>query len=318
VNPDSELEAFKTQIDLRDYAMAAGYVFDPAKSCQTATIMRRNQNKISVRRLADDHFVYYSFRDDHHGSIIDFVQREKGLTLGNVRKELRPWIGAPRPASVFRELRSVSRDFERVHREFAKMKKVSQHIYLEQDRGIPRALLAEFGTSIYRDRLRNAIFPHYDVWPFGCASGGDPCGYEIKNRRFTGFAPGGMKGLWTMFRWSSNIAIVVCESAIDALSHAALFPEGGFLYVSIAGQLSRDQAQMITSLVAQFEPEILDLKVVAATDSDSAGAVLADLVLTAAEVSGRQGLQCYRHAPEKFKDWNEQLLSAQRTVDAAP
>jgi len=69
------------------------------------------------------------------------------------------------------------------------MKDLSFHRYLEQVRCIPRALLhsARFAGKILIDARANAIFPHSD------ADG--PCGYEMKNRGFTGFSKGGEKGL---------------------------------------------------------------------------------------------------------------------------
>ena len=38
------------------------------------------------------------------------------------------------------------------------------------------------------DSRGNTVFPHFDAAGL--------CGYEIKNRGFTGFAAGGKKGLW--------------------------------------------------------------------------------------------------------------------------
>lgn len=53
-------------------------------------------DKVIVKRDADQHDVYFSLRDERDdGSIIDFAMRRKGLNLGQVRKELRPWIGLP-------------------------------------------------------------------------------------------------------------------------------------------------------------------------------------------------------------------------------
>jgi hypothetical protein len=45
-----------------------------------------------------------------------------------------------------------------------------------------------FAGRLKVDFRSNAIFPHADK--------DGPCGYEIKNKGFTGFARGGEKGLW--------------------------------------------------------------------------------------------------------------------------
>jgi hypothetical protein len=51
-----------------------------------------------------------------------------------------------------------------------------------------RSRSTAFAGHIRIDVRGNAVFPHIDR--------DGVCGYEIKNRNFTGFAPGGEKGLW--------------------------------------------------------------------------------------------------------------------------
>lgn len=312
---DSELHAFKTQIDLREYAAGEGYVWDRRSSSRSAFVMRRGRgdDKISIRVMPNGDYVYYSFRDPaDHGSILDFVHRRKGLNLGEVRKELRPWAGLP---SNYPKLEILDLAQVCMLGEFHKMDVACQHSYLERERAIPRLTLTQdrFRGFIRTDRFRNAIFPHYDYFPrydyFATGSERDPCGWEIKNHGFTGFARGGKKGLWTSDYSGAcpNEAVVICESAIDALSYATLFP-GHRLYVSIAGQLSLAQAELITHVVSQVEPGVEQFEVFAATDADAAGERLADAVLCAAERSGRAGLRCSRHLPEGAKDWNEILV----------
>ena len=89
-----ELERFKSQINLAEYAQAQGYEIDRKESSRASTVMRSGGDKIIVATDTDGHGIYFSVRDDaDHGSIIDFVQKRQGLNLGQVRKELRPWIG---------------------------------------------------------------------------------------------------------------------------------------------------------------------------------------------------------------------------------
>ena len=95
---DAELESFKTNIDLRAYAAAQGYQLDRKESWRGTSVMRHptSHDKVIIKRGMDGHYVYFSVRDDRdNGSIIDFVQFRQGLSLGAVRKELRPWIGQP-------------------------------------------------------------------------------------------------------------------------------------------------------------------------------------------------------------------------------
>jgi hypothetical protein len=92
---DPELESFKTSIDLGAYAASRGYVLDRKESWRGSAVMRHpDGDKVMIKRDADRHYVYFSVRDEaDHGTIIDFVQHRLRLSLGNLRKELRPWIG---------------------------------------------------------------------------------------------------------------------------------------------------------------------------------------------------------------------------------
>lgn len=58
--------------------------------------MRAGADKIIIKRNTNGHYVYFSCRvDDDNGTIIDFLQYRQRLSLGAVRKALRPWIGRP-------------------------------------------------------------------------------------------------------------------------------------------------------------------------------------------------------------------------------
>src|SRR6516162_1388471 len=95
-NLDSELEAFKRQIDLRQLAVSLGYERDRRESWRGSTVLRRGADKIVVKRNGNGHYVFFSVRDDDdHGTLIDFLQRRQNLSLGAVRQILRPWIGRP-------------------------------------------------------------------------------------------------------------------------------------------------------------------------------------------------------------------------------
>ena len=69
-------------------------------------------------------------------------------------------------------------------------------------------LLPRFAGCVRVDARHNALFPHYDRAGL--------CGFEIKNKDFTGFAAGGVKGLWYSAAKPTDTALVLVESAIDA------------------------------------------------------------------------------------------------------
>jgi len=88
---EAELDDFKREIDLRQYAAAIGYELDKRESWRGSAVMRRGGDKIVIKRDTDGHYVYFSVRDDaDHGTIIDFIHHRERLSLGETRTELRP------------------------------------------------------------------------------------------------------------------------------------------------------------------------------------------------------------------------------------
>ncbi len=129
--------------------------------------------------------------------------------------------------------------------EFERMHLAPRHPYLELERGIPAAVLGSprFAGKIYMDARRNAVFPHRDH--------DGVCGYEIKNRGFTGFSKGGEKGLWVSACRKTDTALVIAESAIDALSYAILHPNPAARYASIGGKMSPGQPALIRAAIVR-------------------------------------------------------------------
>jgi hypothetical protein len=298
---DHELESFKTGIDLRTYAASHGYAIDVRESWRGCAVMRHaTGDKLIIKRDMDGHYVYFSVRDDDdNGTIIDFARRRLALSLGGVRKELRPWIGMPSSSlPAFPALPTVAKDRLRVYREFARMQDAPRHPYLENERSIPIDLLTSerFLGRIKIDARGNAVFPHFDAEGL--------TGYELKNSNFTGFASGGTKALWVSNTETDDRQMVFCESAIDALSHAALFPEDRTRYASIGGKPSPLQSELARAAVARMPA---GSEIVAAMDSDAEGHKLAEVIKRAAEMSGRCDLRFQIHEPRGVKDWNDHL-----------
>jgi hypothetical protein len=314
---DDELEGFKTHINLSEYAATEGYVLDRKASSRNSAVMRATGgDKIVIARAEDGHWVYFSIRDERdNGSIIDFVQNRRRCSLGRVRQELRPWsAGArhlvrPQPDLFARELETISRDRARVLAELLRMKPLLFHRYLEEERCIPARLLksSRFAGKLKVDFRANAIFPHADQQ--------GPCGYEIKNRAFTGFAPGGEKGLWFSAASTGDTRLVIAESGIDALSHAVLHPDAHARYASTGGAMNPSQPALIRAAIERMGQ---GGRIVIATDNDEGGRDLADQIEALARETGRADLTIVRDLPPGAgQDWND-VLKARATVSAPP
>ena len=305
-NSDIELNAFKREIDLRQFAVSLGYEIDRRESWRGSAVLRRGADKIVVKRNGNGHYVFFSVRqDDDHGTVIDFVQRRQNLSLGAVRKVLRPWIGRPAIQPHFPALEPTSADRMRVEGRYRRMAEVTRYPYLEQDRCVPAFVLwsPRFVGRMRIDSRGNTVFPHFDSVGL--------CGYEIKNREFTGFAAGGEKGLWLSHTRRDDRCLILTESAIDALSHAALFSdaEDQSRYASLGGKPSSRQMGLLQATIAKL-PE--GTEIVAGFDADPAGRTLAgevrELVANLASRSERSDLIFKSHLPvQEGEDWNSVL-----------
>lgn len=315
INQDCELDAFKREIDLRQFAVSLGYQIDWRESWRGSAVLRCAADKIVVKRNGNGHYVFFSLRDDDdNGTVIDFVQRRQHLSLGAVRQVLRPWIGRS-VSAAFPQLQPASPDRMRIEREYRRMADAQRYPYLERDRCVPAAMLSSprFAGRMRIDARGNTVFPHFDTAGL--------CGYEIKNRGFTGFAAGGKKGLWFSHSRPDDWRLVLTESAIDALSYAALFPdsEDRTRYASLGGRPSSRQMVLIQAAVNKLAD---GAEVVAAFDEDEAGrwlvAVTGDVVGSVRRQAVRNDLRFRVHLPAtEGEDWNQVLLKSRTESNSA-
>jgi len=304
---DDELQRFKTEINLVHYAESQGYEIDRKESSPASIVMRGpNNDKIVVATDTDGHGIYFSVRDERdNGTIIDFVQRRKGLTLGQVRRDLRPWLtdgGHPHP-SPSRKPEPISKDRRRVLAGWfqARPQPPDGLPYLLK-RGLRPKVLNDprFAPRIRIDDHGAAIFPHYDQQGLS--------GYEIKNNSFTGFARGGKKGLWYSTNLSHAPRLVITESAVDALSHAQITADTDAAYISIGGQPSQEQWELIGSALRKAQRR--GTQIIIGTDADPGGDQLA------ARLSELVPGTTRRERPIA-KDWNDQLRELSHRIPGA-
>ena len=292
---DEELEHFKRDIKLHEYAASIGYELDKRESSRLEVVLRRGDDKISVRKEPDGHYVYYSFRDPgDNGTIMDLVMRRHGKNFGEARKVLRVWGGVSR-IGEYQHLEPAPKfDRKAVQSDWAAARDLRWHDYLEQDRALKRAVLVSprFRGQIRVDARASALFPHYDEEGL--------CGFEKRNRNFKGFAELGEKGLWVSNVSDDDKALVIGESAIDCLSHAQLFPFSA-RYVSIAGGLNPKQPDLIARVCSELPA---GAEVVCITHADKSGDDYAGVIRSASSLPFRL------HRPSGVKDWNDVLTSA--------
>ncbi len=306
---DPELDRFKSDIHLVQYAIErCGYQRDRRESSRVSHVLRHpaNHDKIIVRRAPGGHWIYFSVRDDRdHGTIIDFVRmRERPSSFGELRDELRRWlrIAPSPPVDWSRPPNAPAPDRRSVVRAFASAREVTESPYL-RERGLERETLRHprFAGTWRQDARGNVLFAHRD-------DTGELTGLEIKNRGFTGFAPGGTKSAWQSGAEAGDRFAVVTESAIDALSHHQLHRERGdrTRYLSTAGAPGRTQLGILGRLFGHLAA---GSTVVAAVDADDAGHKLAARLQELVRAHAHLGFE--RHEPVGGKDWNELVQKEQ-------
>ncbi len=295
---DTELEQFKG-LNLSQYAAGYGYQLDHRESSRNSAVMRHaNGDKVIIARQGP-HWVYFSVRNDaDNGSILDFVMHRENCALGRARQTLRQWSGSPPPVQPIHyahRLDPITRDRAALLREYARLKASAAHPALVA-RGIPADLQAapRFAGAILQDARGNACFPHRDREGVS--------GWELKNNGFTGFAKGGEKGLWFSQMKPSDTALVIAESALDALSYATLHPDDKARYFSTSGSLNPQQPALLSTVMEKMPRPAV---VILATDNDPAGHELAATLQSLAPKAS--GLEFRRPLPEIGKDWNDQL-----------
>jgi hypothetical protein len=320
---DHELERFRQDIDLRRYALGQGYVQEldlrRAKGSGQDRHRRRTSrnscwmhnpstgDSIVISRAADGHWIYFTVgATSDKGDIIEFARRRLSLSLGRVRQELRPWIGehsrqaqyplSPVATTALPSLAPQIHDRSLAVAAFETARVAQDNPYL-RSRGVRLDLLRSprFSGTWLVDSRGNTIFPHYDEQ--GLA------GFEVKNQRFTGYAKGGEKALWTSAEFPTDTALVFTESGIEALSHAQLFPRPHARYCSVAGGLSPHQLlSVIPAAIARLP---LGGHVVAGFNADPAG----DKLTQQLKELVPPGYQFFHHRPDLTigKDWNDAL-----------
>lgn len=299
-NQAQEIERFKREINLVEFAQSLGYELIKKESSKSSAVMRSGGDKIIVAtNKADGHGIYFSVGDDDdHGSLIDFAQKRLRLSLGLLRKELRTWLpGAARPSPKRKppperpeRLQAVSKGRAQLAVQWARLKPYSGS-YLTQERRITQATIEAFGVR--QDERGNAVFKHRD-------SAGNVCGWEVKNAGFTGFSGGGEKGLMTAKIDGESLSrIVLVEASIDAMSYAQMHHEPGTMYVSLGGEIKPEQLARLKAAQAANPGAVT----ISAFDNDPAGDAMAHQV----RQNAPQGVQIMREVPTAGKDWNDAL-----------
>lgn len=293
-NDPTELDRFKRDIDLVDYAQRQGYAIKKESRRGDWHHLVKDEEHVIVTRKGD-HQVYLNTGDDRDaGSIIDFAKTRggdgHGLSLGQVRQQLREYLdGAPAPRREYATPPEAARlsslpvgdpAQEQAAAEERKTRLISEVLGVKREltdrsylhsRGIEDSTLDSpaFQGRIFtaqQNEHKNTAFPLYNEQ--GLAS------VEQKNEHYKSLLPLPKNGIWVSHPTEGKDTpverVVVSESAIDSLSHYQLKhgqDSRNTLYVATSGTPTEAQIALIQRVIDKQEPK----EVVLANDRDAGG-----------------------------------------------
>jgi len=294
-----ELNAFKTEINFPEFLTNNGYELSK-EGCRNYPVLIQGDDVLVITQDSNNHWTYFNKHDgEDKGTIIDFIQRRQHVSLGHVRKILRPYINSSvgvgyraqtpshsAPASVH-----DSFNRETINNIIKQAPVINSHPYLT-GRKIPTYIqsiyskaIRNHSTTFHNHTFNNILFPHRDTIGF--------CGGEIRNRNFKSCLPDSRRGIWYASR-PNPTAIIITESAIDCLSYATLYPSQNFTLISIAGALSEYQSSIFKRLKTH------NLPIHIATDADQSGDLYAEKLSNILSNTARI-------RPPEGMDWNDIL-----------
>src|SRR5262245_44885600 len=162
---DDELERFKREIDLREFAASLGFALDRRRSCRSEAVMKLDErDTLVISRDTDGHYIYFSPKNGHSGTVIDLAQVYVSQNFGEIRKALRRFAGAEVPVTL-PVLQKTTRDLDQVARDWYAAADYAGHAWLEGERAIPPALpvSSRFEGCLKVDSRNNVLFAHRNI-----------------------------------------------------------------------------------------------------------------------------------------------------------
>ena len=299
-----ELEKFKREINLAEFATSFGYVKDRDKSSINAPVMRHPEtgDKIVVGRDSKDrHYTYFNPNNDgDSGSIIDFVQRRTGETLGHVRKRLRAWLSSPSPAENIPVKAS--------HKDTARIASIWERLPKDDPRSIRYFGLPPLSTSKLAHWKKVKYSAKDGAFYFLLNDVSGIAGIEKRTKEEKHIISGSRKGLFSDGDLSTAERILVFESPIDAISYDELkLTRPGDFIVATMGSVGEVAEEGLRAILSRNKTA----EVIVATDNDEGGEKIAEKISSLLVEIERSTDRAKRHAPNE-KDWNDELKVKKR------
>ena len=309
---DQEIKMINATVDIGAVAESLVYVQDKDKSSRLSRKYTRARDGDSIvvrpspRYPGQEYYTLGKSKNEGDlGPVFNFIFYRAGeKNIGKTRKILRPFIGTldgavvtpmPVPPHCHVDVVDRSEEWDALDATPATIKKhVVDHL---EKMGLTRETLEAFRGLIRADRRKNACFAsrHPD---------GRIVGWSLRgtlDRKFRSHY--GKKALFYGPygpRYPGQEYLVVCESALDAISYWQLFHNEKDIAVS-ATSGSTGNYMSVVQLARALDAR----RVIIATDDDAPGRKQGEDL---AAVLDGAGLAWFYHRPRNVKDWNKYLL----------
>ena len=278
---------------------------DRAESSRASLKYRRGEREIVIVNHGGRG--WWDPLSEAKGDIFTLAQHlYPGLTFPDARRMLCGFVGiAPAYPEVLRTRRRRTAPALAAADRWEKCRPLSRGspawLYLAGQRGLPDSVLmaARAADAVREGPRGSAWFAHRD-------HAGRLTGIEMRGADYRNFSVGGTKTLFRLPGGSDPLPrVTVCESAIDALSLAAIeCPRHDTLYAATAGGIGPQTIVALQRLSRDLTADPNGL-LIAATDADIAGRRYADRLETLATEAGVRFDTIV--PPHGLNDWNDAL-----------
>jgi len=294
-----ELNRFKTNINLAEFATAFGYYKDKEKSSINAPVMRHeNGDKIIIGKdRSDGHYIYFNPNDEgDSGTVIDFVKNRTGETLGYIRKRLRSWLHNPQPQENI-PVKASTKDALRIANIWSAIEETTSPF--DSHWGVHHVTLDRL------QRMRNVKRGKDHEYYFALSDLNGICGIERRTREDKHIISGSTKGVFVDGEIKEAKEIVIFESPVDMISYMELHNQiydTDRYYVCTMGSIGESAEK---SLEAIFDYN-KDANIIVAVDNDQGGDTITEKIATILSRVDGNISRASRHKPTT-KDWNDDL-----------
>jgi hypothetical protein len=316
---DAELERLRAGVSCAVLleCLPPPWRLDRAESTRRCLKYRRRKGEVLI--VTHEGRGWWDPMSPAKGDVFALAQHlDPGLSFGQVRRVLRPFIGLSPTCPALAKRRERQASPVPVIQRWAWRESVRRGSaawrYLTGGRALPEAVvLAALRAGVLREG------PHASAWFAHLDHAGRLSGIEMRGPAWRGFSPGGSK---TLFRLPGGAPaslrrptrLAVTEAAIEAMSLAAL--EGlraGTLYLGVAGGMGPRTVTALRQLLGELSGDPAAV-LVAATNADAAGERYAERL---AGMAAEAGLRSERLLPtDGQNDFNDALKTGRELASA--